>query len=111
MPISNRLAQQLVLKTLTRLRSDLAATDPLPPQAHTRVAVLEVALARMVGAVGGQQAENTLWAILGVNERHDFGASLRSQAECKLMETRRASPSRADALRAAASPRDRRLSQ
>lgn len=97
MPISNRLAQQLVLRTLTQLRSDLNPSDRPRPQAHTRTVMLEMALARMVGAVGGQQAENTLWTILGANHRHDFGASLRLQAECNLMEARRAAPRRAGA--------------
>lgn len=92
MPISNRLAQQLVLRTLTQLRSDLNPADPPQPPAQTRVAVLEKALARMMGSVGGQEAENTLWAILGKSDRHQFGASLRLQAECQLMQTRRAWP-------------------
>lgn len=88
-PISSKLAQQLILRTLLQLRADLNQAEPHTPQAHKRTLLLEKALARMVGAVGGQQAENTLWSILGTDDRHSLGANLRSQAESSLAPTRR----------------------
>ncbi|MFG6413823.1 hypothetical protein ACG02S_07905 [Roseateles sp. DC23W] len=63
-PLSNALAQQIVSITLEKLRLSLADEKQETSPGRT-AALMEVALRRMVGAVGGPDAEQALCTLLG----------------------------------------------
>ena len=108
-PITNAVAQLIVLDTLGWLEKKLAEVDAehelqqakagdklheyyrlQSDHRQRRGVYLELALRQAIGALGGSEAEEAAKRILGSIDDHCFGVSARSSAEYSVDSARRA---------------------
>lgn len=99
-PMTKAVTQQLLKRTMAELKADLEQAKAGRPETaiNRRCNMVEIALARVVGAIGGQEAENELTALLEWSDADpfneglcwNFGRNARSFAEHAAAEVRRA---------------------